>query len=412
MARPGLVLLLLLSPLSLQPSSLSQLDNTEGKATLSGLILSALERATTFLEERLPEINLDGVVGFQVLEVQLRGAQEAWALDPLLQPLSLRAGHLADKVAPLLHSSIAYLNLSDPEYLREFQPSLQPGFWKLPRTWTQTNASLVYPWPKLQDSFSEDSSDSCLVLLLGTGWVGLEQGQGSPMQGLGRNGQQVFSTLQRRVWARPQLGCQGAVLQNTSSQPCGLSDFCRTLMTKPGCSGYYLSHQLLFFLWARMKGCTKGLFSQSQHYISIFCANMMDLNQRAEAIRYAYPIQDLFMENIMFCGIGGFSDFYKRRWLEAILSWQKPQEGCFGVPAAGDEVRHADRLYQQHALRRVKRREKQFTDGCSSHSTATAVAALGGFLYILADQPLVHGERHPSTLSQGSMTAAPLDLLP
>ncbi|XP_004864896.2 UPF0764 protein C16orf89 homolog isoform X6 [Heterocephalus glaber] len=368
MARPGLVLLLLLSPLSLQPSSLSQLDNTEGKATLSGLILSALERATTFLEERLPEINLDGVVGFQVLEVQLRGAQEAWALDPLLQPLSLRAGHLADKVAPLLHSSIAYLNLSDPEYLREFQPSLQPGFWKLPRTWTQTNASLVYPWPKLQDSFSEDSSDSCLVLLLGTG--------------------------------------------NTSSQPCGLSDFCRTLMTKPGCSGYYLSHQLLFFLWARMKGCTKGLFSQSQHYISIFCANMMDLNQRAEAIRYAYPIQDLFMENIMFCGIGGFSDFYKRRWLEAILSWQKPQEGCFGVPAAGDEVRHADRLYQQHALRRVKRREKQFTDGCSSHSTATAVAALGGFLYILADQPLVHGERHPSTLSQGSMTAAPLDLLP
>ena len=34
----------------------------------------------------------------------------------------------------------------------------------------------------------------------------------------------------------------------------------------------------------------------------------------------------------MLCGIGGFSDFYKLRWLEAILSWQKPQEGCFGTP--------------------------------------------------------------------------------
>ncbi|KFO24816.1 UPF0764 protein C16orf89 homolog isoform X2 [Fukomys damarensis] len=368
MARPGLVLLLLLSPLSLQPSSLSQLDNTEGKATLGGLILSALERATTFLEARLPEINLDGVVGFQALEVQLRGAQETWASDPLLQPLSLRAGHLADKLAPLLHRSITYLKISDPEYLREFQPSLQPGFWKLPHTWTHTNASLVYRWPELQDSFSEDSSDSCLVLLLGTG--------------------------------------------NTSSQPCGLSDFCRTLMTKPGCSGYCLSHQLLFFLWARMKGCTKGLFSRSQHYISVFCANMMDLNQRAETIRYAYPIQDLFMENIMFCGIGGFSDFYKLQWLEAILNWQRPQEGCFGVPAAGDEVRHADPLYQQHALRRVKRREKQFTDGCSSHRTATAVAALGGFLYFLAHQPLLYTVRQPSTPSHGSMTAAPLDLLP
>lgn len=35
---------------------------------------------------------------------------------------------------------------------------------------------------------------------------------------------------------------------------------------------------------------------------------------------------------VMFCGLGGFSDFYKLRWLEAILSWQKPQEGCFGRP--------------------------------------------------------------------------------
>ncbi|XP_063082504.1 UPF0764 protein C16orf89 homolog isoform X2 [Cavia porcellus] len=212
MARPELVLFLLL--LSLQPSSLSQSDNTEGKAILASLILSALERATMFLEEWLPEINLDGVVGFQVLEVQLRGAQEAWASDPLLQPLSLHTGQLADKLVPLLHRSITYLSLSDPEYLREFQPSLQPGFWKLPHTWIHTNASLVYPWPELQDSFSEDSSDVCLVLLLGTG--------------------------------------------NTSSQPCGLSDFCRTLMTKPGCSGYYLSHQLLFFLWARMS-CSVAL---------------------------------------------------------------------------------------------------------------------------------------------------------
>ncbi|XP_023567347.1 UPF0764 protein C16orf89 homolog isoform X4 [Octodon degus] len=215
MARPGLALfLLLLSSLSLKPSSLPQLDGTEGKATLAGLILSTLERATMFLEERLPEINLDGVVGFQVLEAQLRGAQEAWASDPVLQPLCLRTGQLADKLAPLLHRSITYLNLSDPEYLREFQPSLQPGFWKLPHTWTHTSASLVYPWPELQYSFSEDSSDACLVLLLGTG--------------------------------------------NTSSQPCGLSDFCRKFMTKPGCSGYYLSHQMLFFLWARMS-CSVAL---------------------------------------------------------------------------------------------------------------------------------------------------------
>ncbi|XP_046300846.1 UPF0764 protein C16orf89 homolog isoform X2 [Marmota monax] len=286
MARPGLLLLLLaLRPL--QPSPLPRPDTTEGKVTIVGLILSALERATLFLEERLPGVNLDGVVGFRVLEAQLRGVQEEWAADPRLRPLSLRTRRLADKLAALLRRSVFYLELSDPRYLREFLPSLQPGFWKLPCTWTHTNTSLVYPVLEPEDSFSEESSDACLVQLLGTG---------------------------------------------NSSQPCRIPDFCRTLMTQPNCSGYRLSHQLLFFLWARMQGCTEGLFHQSQHYISVFCANMMELTRRAEAIGYAYPTRDLFMENIMLCGISGFSDFYKLRWLEAILSWQRPWEGCFGKP--------------------------------------------------------------------------------
>ncbi|XP_048645153.1 UPF0764 protein C16orf89 homolog isoform X3 [Marmota marmota marmota] len=290
MARPGLLLLLLaLRPL--QPSPLPRPDTTEGKVTIVGLILSALERATLFLEERLPGVNLDGVVGFRVLE--------------------------------------------------EFRLSLQPGFWKLPRTWTHTNTSLVYPVLEPEDSFSEESSDACLVQLLGTG---------------------------------------------DSSQPCRIPDFCRTRVTQPNCSGYRLSHQLLFFLWARMRGCTEGLFHQSQHYISVFCANMMELNRRAEAIGYAYPTRDLFMENIMLCGISGFSDFYKLRWLEAILSWQRPWEGCFGKPAAKEEDPPTAPPHRPHVLR-VKRREKQFIDGCSCHSTAVAVAALGGFLYVLAESP-------------------------
>lgn len=353
MSSPGLLLLLLLlAPPPLQPSLLPPLDTPEGKAAVTGLILSALERATSFLEKRLPEINLDGVVGFRVLEAQLQGVQEKWARDPQLQPLSLRVGELADKLAPLLHRSIFYLRLSDPEYLREFQPTIEPGFWKLPRAWTHTSDSMVYTSFEPQDSFSEEHSDLCLAQLLGTG--------------------------------------------ADSSPPCRLSDFCRNLMTKPGCSGYCLSHQMLFFLSARMRGCTEGLFRQSRRYMNLFCANMMDVNRRAEAIGYTYPTRDVFMENIMFCGLGGFSDFYKLRWLEAILSWQKPQEGCFGRPAADGEELPKAIHHQQHSLRRVKRREKQFTDGCSSHNTAMAVAALGGFLYILAEHPPADRELQPS----------------
>uniref|UniRef100_F7A0M3 Chromosome 16 open reading frame 89 n=2 Tax=Callithrix jacchus TaxID=9483 RepID=F7A0M3_CALJA len=324
MASPGLLLLLLLTALPLLwSSSLPGLDTAEAKATIAGLILSALERATVFLEQRLPEINLDGIVGVRVLEEQLTSVQEKWAQEPLLQPLSLRVGVLREKLEAAIQRSLLYLKLSDPKYLREFLPTLQPGFWKLPHAWTHTNASLVYPKFEPQDSFSEESSDMCLVQLLGTGM--------------------------------------------DSRQPCGLSDLCRSLMTKPGCSGYCLSHQLLFFLWARMRGCTQGLFQQSQDYISLFCANMMDLNRRAEAIGYAYPTRDIFMEN----------------------------------NAENEELSKAI-LYQQHFLRRVKRREKQFTDGCSSHNTATAVAALGGFLYILAEYPPANRELHPSTPSPPS----------
>ncbi|XP_036052842.1 UPF0764 protein C16orf89 homolog isoform X2 [Onychomys torridus] len=362
MARFRLFLLLLLA--QPPPSSLLPWPDT-AQGTMAGLILTALEKATLFLEDRLPLINLDGAVGFQVLEVQLRGVQGKWAFDPLLQPLSLRAGQLANTLSALLQKSIFYLKQSDPTYLREFQPSIQPGFWKLPHAWTRTNASLVYPQLEPLDSFSEESSDACLVLLLGTG--------------------------------------------TDSSQPCRLSNFCRTFMTKAGCSGYCLSHQLLFFLWARMKGCTEGLFHQSQHYMNVFCANMMELNRRAEAIGYAYPTQDLFMENkqrrqrhaVMFCGMAGFSDFYKLRWLEAILSWQKPQLGCFGKPDAKGELLEGT-PHRQGGLRRVRRRERLFTDGCSCHNTATAVAALGGFLYILAEYHPDNGEPHPPTPSPES----------
>uniref|UniRef100_G1T0A6 Chromosome 16 open reading frame 89 n=1 Tax=Oryctolagus cuniculus TaxID=9986 RepID=G1T0A6_RABIT len=355
MARRGLLLLLLLlSALQpLWPSALPPPGTAAGKAAIASLILSALERATVFLEKRLPEINLDGVVGFRVLAVQLKGVQEEWAQDPPLQPLSLRAGKLVEKLEALLPRSLRYLQLSHPQYLREFRPAVQPGFWKLPHTWTRTNASLVYSTWEPQDLFSEGSSDRCLVQLLGTGMDG--------------------------------------------APPCRLSDPCRTLMTRPGCSGYCLSHQMLFFLWARMMGCTDGPFHHSQQYLNVLCANMMDVNRRIEAIGYTFPTQDLFLENIMFCGLAGFSDFYKRRWLEAIVSWQRLQEGCFGKPAATGEAAPRAPQSPRRLLRRVKRQEKEFTDGCLAHQTTTAVAALGGFLYILAEDP--GGRWSPATPS-------------
>lgn len=44
-------------------------------------------------------------------------------------------------------------------------------------------------------------------------------------------------------------------------------------------------------------GCTDGPFHHSQQYLNVLCANMMDVNRRIEAIGYAFPAQDLFLEN-------------------------------------------------------------------------------------------------------------------
>ena len=59
----------------------------------------------------------------------------------------------------------------DSRLSTEFQLTIEPGFWKLPRAWTRTEASMVYPTFEQEDSFSEELSDLCLVQLLGTGWV-------------------------------------------------------------------------------------------------------------------------------------------------------------------------------------------------------------------------------------------------
>jgi hypothetical protein len=32
------------------------------------------------------------------------------------------------------------------------------------------------------------------------------------------------------------------------------------------------------------------------------------------------------------CGMSGYRQFFESEWLEAILSWQRPEAGCWGLP--------------------------------------------------------------------------------
>lgn len=125
-------------------------------------------------------------------------------------------------------------------------------------------------------------------------------------------------------------------------------------MTTVNCADYSLSHQLLYLIIAEIKNCTDIVKLRKavsiQHLKKVYCTNMMKINLEIEDEDFPLHRRDLFMENIMLCGMIGYSDFIKTQWLEAILSWQNPT-GCY--------------------LR---------IDNCTSHLTGIAAGALGVFL--------------------------------
>ncbi|MEQ2198986.1 hypothetical protein XENOCAPTIV_021992 [Xenoophorus captivus] len=194
----------------------------------------------------------------------------------------------------------------------------------IPQEWRSTYPSLVYPSTLTSECYDEQLSDKCLTLLLGT-------------------------------W-------------KMNGTPCIVTKPCRDTMTHFGCPHYSLSHQLLYFMIGRMRGCNNLLKGDTrasrtnmteQNYQDIFCSNMMKANQDIIANGLTEQTVDIFIENIMICGLAGFSDFHKTDWLQHILRLQDDEVGCFGRDKSfisqviGDEL-----LEQLQPHRRVKRREK------------------------------------------------------
>ncbi|XP_006896702.1 PREDICTED: UPF0764 protein C16orf89 homolog [Elephantulus edwardii] len=326
----GPLLLLLLLPSSPLTASSPQPSILEYKDTIAKTILSSLERGTLFLERTKGHLKMSTMIYLQILQVELQGVQEAWAVEPVPEPLFEKVRILSERLMNLRSSSFDHLNQSEPVHVQEFLPIIQLGFWKLPHIWTDTNASKVFPTTQFSGFLMQDSSSQCVVELLGT-----------------------------RV---------------KDSQPCSYSPLCEALLTTYDGSDHYLSHQVFYFLLSRMIGCTEGLFKETQHFLDHFCAKMMNLNQKADAERHPDSHQELFMQNILFCGLGGFVDFYKFQWLKTILNWQNPQKGCF-----------------------------MKTDACTTHRTAVAVGALGGFLYVLAKHPEAYERSFQPTSSPNTI---------
>uniref|UniRef100_UPI00398EB4B1 UPF0764 protein C16orf89 homolog n=1 Tax=Pristiophorus japonicus TaxID=55135 RepID=UPI00398EB4B1 len=305
-------------------------------------VVSGLEKGTFFFENTFDRINLDALIGFRVLQAQLEDALKRWSLSgPEAISQRAKVDSLVRRLDFTAIKSTKEIKANDPEYFHAFEQMLHTHFWTLNPGWKQTKAKLVYRELRDAKCFGEDFSDKCLSQLLGT-W---------------KNG-----------------------------VPCWETDICKRLMTTLHCQDYSLSHQLLYFMIAENKRCSNIVGAPHmeskasltvQDYKEMFCSNMMRRNLEIENDNFPLMLQDLFLENIFFCGLAGFSDFYKVRWLETILMWQQPT-GCFGI-SRNSTYLPMEKLYAITQHKRVKRRDRTLK-GCSTHMTCIAVGALGGYL--------------------------------
>ncbi|KAJ7992018.1 hypothetical protein DPEC_G00274230 [Dallia pectoralis] len=334
---PGFVLVVLFMLVSSHPGAAHE--------EVIDVILTSLEKGAAFLEQQYRNINLDGVVGYIILQAELKEAVRAWPhTDPLSWSQRTTTVSLVKRLGQSLTKAVMELKQTDPKYYKEFEPLLTWTFWSVPHEWSTTDSSLVYSSGRSMECYDEAQSDKCMTLLLGT-------------------------------W-------------KNNGTPCIVTKLCRDTMTRFGCPYYSLSHQLLYFMIGENRGCSavlKGEIRTSRsnlterQYQKIFCSNMMKGNTDILQKSFSRDTQDIFIENILLCGLAGFSDFFKVDWLQHILRLQDQEVGCFTQPR-----------------RRVKRRERMLDDGCSSHLTGVSVSALGGYLnYYLTEQDIT---KRPLTL--------------
>ncbi|KAG7167872.1 UPF0764 protein C16orf89-like 2 [Homarus americanus] len=176
--------------------------------------------------------------------------------------------------------------------------------------------------------------------------------------------------------------CMAELLEPANGVMCWMTESCQRMMTKPGRQKYTLNHQILYTMVAEMSGCgsrleqwlVKHKRSESVEQLQgELCSN---LYSEAHSLAAAMlndnnlKFRDLLLEMEFVCGMLGYVEFLKRDWLMAIFEWQS-ESGCF--TATKPHLTVGRKLLIEEML----------SDGCLSHLTAVAAAALSVHLHYL-----------------------------
>lgn len=171
-------------------------------------------------------------------------------------------------------------------------------------------------------------------------------------------------------------------------EECNISTRCANQMTDPFTDGYWLTHEIFYALIAYASPCRHQLeqllSADGQKDIRTFlrrtCSNIFRDATFESSRGVPEMFQDLFIEQVGFCGLAGFPEFYRPEWIRAIRSWQRT-DGCF--TDALEVIEDPSTTFKRKPGR-TKREEKILEDRCRPHKTVLgAIAMSTGLKYLV-----------------------------
>ncbi|XP_029651734.1 UPF0764 protein C16orf89 homolog [Octopus sinensis] len=315
-------------------------------------LVHSIEKASVFFDEYQNNINVDGLFGIQVGQGQLL------SIDKLLSKI-----HADEKLKEKIQQIIARMEVviklinnrnqkSMTSYSQRFKQLVTEPMeipW-VPR-WLVDNQKPI-SFEKLQ-VYNEEFGDTCLARVLGS-----------------------------------------YVPEDEDQLPkCNVTKECLDFMTKQNTTGYYLSHQLLYFNCIQMNDCAgRAGFEEFQERPTVvdiqrqLCGKMY--NEAKQLAIHGYvdlSFQDLFAEHNFLCAPLGFQNFLHADWIKMVISWQSPI-GCFA------ETTVDNTLYSTRSSPTMRKlmREELMPNGCLSHKSGLCYGVLTTYLNGILRRQLYH----------------------
>ncbi|XP_052802725.1 UPF0764 protein C16orf89 homolog [Mya arenaria] len=321
-------------------------------------VVNAVKHTLDFFAEDYSAINVDGLFGLRLGQGQLKSAVRECERRACDSRLLARLRELEALLNTAADAALPYLKDEDPQYYNRFHATIdQPYVLPYePRTFSK-----VGDGQENSLSYDEERGDACYARLMGT----YEEG--------GR-------TLAK----------------------CNTTSDCWDYMTREGTGGYFLTHQLLFFIFIEHMECREAVegsdrSGQVRAAQQTMCARIFHESRQLAAPGDVNSFRkDLFLEQTVLCGPLGFEDFYRPDWIQMVLGWPDKRLGCFRRPsfssALQDLLKTTKRARAQifpeeddyetvadGSMRKLLR-EKQMKEGCLSHTSGLGFGVLCSYL--------------------------------